>query len=236
MTASRPKPSELDHEVIHQAIAQGSRSAFIRLYHHYEGKVRYGVARAALRSGRGRDVEELIQEIWCRLMSNGRRLLSYYDPARGRFGPYIGWVAYQQTLHLVHQQRRKNRAEGLPGDGDEFVDERAASFGTKVIQSDLFQKLLERVDAQLSDLDRVLLREHYLSGRTLRELAQELGLTEDTVYQRNRRLKKKLIRVGQQLEPPPPEPASPIATPTVALLLAMALTTEVAPSASAWIS
>ena len=58
---------------------------------------------------------------------------------------------------------------------------------------------------------------------------------EQSFYQRNRRLKKKLIRVGQQLEPPPPEPTSPAATLSVALLLATTLATDAVPSASPWI-
>jgi len=193
MNANRPLASELDPTVIEQAIVHGSRPAFVRLYHHYEGNVRYGVARAALKSGYGREVEELVQEVWCRLLNNSRRLLSYYDPERGPFGRYIKWVAYQQALVVSHQQLRKAFVHRLPGDGDEVVDDQALGFVSNVIQSDIFQKVLDRVDAELSEAERVLLREHYLGERTLRDLAQELGIKEDTIYQRNHRLKKKLV-------------------------------------------
>ncbi|MCA9704493.1 MAG: sigma-70 family RNA polymerase sigma factor [Myxococcales bacterium] len=201
MTSSRSSSRELDPKVIQEAIVNGARSAFVALYHHYEGKVRYGVAQAVLKSGRKADIEELLQEIWCRLMSNDRRLLSYYDPERGRFGPFIGWVAYQQTLYVLNLQCNKTQDERLPRGGDLMMDDHASRFAAEVIQSDLVQKLLDQVDAELDEPDRVLLREHYLADKTLREVANGLGVCENTIYQRNHRLKKKLLRIGEQLRP-----------------------------------
>ncbi|MEM9462114.1 MAG: sigma-70 family RNA polymerase sigma factor [Myxococcota bacterium] len=214
-------PSELDFEIIQEAIIDGSRRAFIDIYRHYEGKVRYGVARAALKSGRSHDMDDLIQEVWCRMMGNQRRVLSYYDPDRGRFGPYISWVAYQQALYVIHRERRKAPVDELPSEDEALLDEGSIHFVAQVIQSDLFQRLLAKVDAELAVEDRVLLREHYLAERILREIAVELGVTEDTIYQRNRRLKKRLLLISAQLKPRPPRtgPSAPITT--RALMLAM---------------
>ncbi len=220
---ARPSPSELDPELIEDAITGGSRAAFIRLYHHYEGKVRYSVARAALKSGRGRDVEELIQEVWCRLLKNDRRLLSYYDPDRGHFGPYISCVAYQQALYVLNLQRYKALANARENDEQMMLDERSTEFVAEMIQSDYFQKLLSTLDDELSAAERVLLREHYLGERSLRDLAEQLEITEDTIYQRNRRLKKKLARIGERLRPPPdqPTPSPSVMMGLLALLLTM---------------
>ncbi|MEM9456478.1 MAG: sigma-70 family RNA polymerase sigma factor [Myxococcota bacterium] len=216
---TRPSPSELDFEIIQQAIVDGSRRAFIDIYRHYEGKVRYGVARAALKSGRSQDMEDLIQEVWCRMMGNQRRVLSYYDPDRGRFGPYISWVAYQQALYVIRRERRKAPVDELPSEDEALLDEGSIHFVAQVIQSDLFQRLLAKVDTELAVEDRVLLREHYLAERTLREIAVELGVTEDTIYQRNRRLKKRLLRIGAQLKPRPLQKGPPAATTTTRVLM-----------------
>lgn len=218
---TRPSPSELDFEIIQQAVVDGSRRAFIDLYQHYEGKVRYGVARAALKSGRSQDVDDLIQEVWCRIMGNQRRVLTYYDPDRGRFGPYISWVAYQQALYVIRRERRKAPVDELPSEDEALLDEGSTHFVAQVIQSDLFQRLLAKVDAELAVEDRVLLREHYLGERTLREIAVELGVTEDTIYQRNRRLKKRLLRIGAQLKPRQPRTGPNAPTTTRVLMFAM---------------
>lgn len=221
MNASRPLPTELDPTVVERAVVGGSRSAFIELYRHYEGKVRYGVARAAMKLGRRRDVDELVQEVWCRLMSDERRILRYYDPERGRFGPFIGWVAYQQTLYVLNLQRNRARA-GDAVESEALVDEGSTQFVAELFQRDFFQKLLARVDAELAPHDRVILREHYLGGRTIREIAEELGAKEDAIYQRNRRLKKKLATIVEQLQPPPtttPRESRALMTLVVAALL-----------------
>ena len=199
---------------IHRAIVDGSRSALTQLYRYYEGSVRYGVVRALAGTGRIDDVDELVQEVWCRFLSRDRRLLGYYDPRRGVFGPFIAWVAYQQALCVLDLKRNRSPLYGLPSEGEFLVDEGSSRFASDLLQRDLIQKLLERVDVEHAVEDRVLLSEHYLRGRSLREVAEELGVTEDCVYQRNRRLKRKLARTVERLLPSatrPPVPPVPAA-------------------------
>lgn len=214
-------PRELDPTIIHQAIFEGSPAAFVLLYRHYEGGVRYAIARAAMHSGESRreDVEDLIQAVWCRLLHNDRRTLRYYDASRGRFGPFLRWVAYQLANDLARRQRRKRfPTDGPPPPDDGLMDERALRFLVELVQSDFVRKLIARVDAQLTDVDRRVLREHYLGERTLRDLAQELGLTENALAKRNERLKQKLSKVAGALRQD--QPSAPPSRVVISILLA----------------
>lgn len=205
-------PRELDPTIIHQAIFEGSAAAFVLLYRHYEGGVRHAIARAAMHSGmcRREDVEDLIQAVWCRLLAHDRRTLRYYDATRGRLGPFLRWVAYQMAHDLAHRQRRKRfPTDGPPPPDDGLLDERALRFLVDLVQSDFIRKLIARVDAQLTAVDRRVLLEHYLGERTLRDLAGELGLAENALAKRNERLKSKLSKVARsmlqgEVSAPPP--------------------------------
>lgn len=195
-------PRELDPTIIHQAVFEGSAAAFVLLYRHYEGGVRHAIARAAMHSGMSRreDVEDLIQAVWCRLLAHDRRTLRYYDPTRGRLGPFLRWVAYQMAHDLARRQRRKGFAtDGPPLPDEGLLDERALRFLFELVQRDFIRKLLTRVDAQLTDVDRRVLREHYLGEMTLRDLADELGLSENALAKRNERLKQKLSKVARSM-------------------------------------
>lgn len=221
---SRPAPAELDPTVIHDAIVGGSRAALARLYDHYEGKVRHCVARAVLRTGHRGDIEEVLQETWCRFLDKDRRLLRYYDPTRSGFSFYIGWVAYQQASYVIERQRR--RSLGQPwGDGDELADGQAARFTAWLLQSDLLRKLLDRIEPELDERDRQLIRGHYLQGITMRELAKGLDIPENTLHQRNKRLKRKLMQIVEDLLRPDHDPtdSTMMASVLVALLVLLGL-------------
>jgi RNA polymerase sigma factor (sigma-70 family) len=196
---SMPQSRELDLSVILEATEKGSTAAFQRLYERYADKVRYAVARAAQRRCHTRDVDELNQEVWCRLLDNERRLLRRFDPNRGRFEPFISTVAYQQALMAVERHERQvPHGDVDVGDGS-LVDDGSLHFAEDLVQSELFHKLLARADVELGDDERMLLRELYLEQRSCRSLASELGVSENAVYKRSERLRKKLVRMVEEL-------------------------------------
>lgn len=189
---------ELDTDVIMSAI-HDSGWAFDRLFDHYEARVRCAAARAAQVTAYRDDVDDLTNEVWCRLLCNDRRLLAYFEPDRGPFGPFVARLAYQQALATIRWYRRQVPDVGLYDWDDGHEDPRTSSFTAELIQSDLYTKLLRRAAAELSDNDRLLLREVHLNQRTCRAVAEELGLNEDTLYQRNQRLKRKLATMVEEL-------------------------------------
>lgn len=211
------KPLELDPTILHAALEGGSRAGFRQLYHHYADKVRYAVARAAQRGGHVKNLDELCQEVWYRLLDNERRLLRRYDPARGRFAPFISTVAYQQATVAIGRYRRQLPRAEPELDEDELADDRASKFVDDLVQSDLFHKLIERVDAELDTDERMLIREHFLERRTHASLAAQLGVSENAIAKRSERLKKKLNRMAEELLHMSLVPGSP--TPPLTLVV-----------------
>jgi RNA polymerase sigma factor (sigma-70 family) len=221
--SSHPPPAELDADVIERAVVGGSPEALIRVYRHYGGRVRHAIARAALAAGHSHDIADLTQDVWARLLHDDRRLLRYYDPGRGEggcpFGPFLCHIARQQAWQVLHREHRKVLGEGVVGGIDELVDEGALELTARLVQSDLFRKLLREVDERLGEHDRVLLREHHVYGRTLRSVAQELGVSEAALYKRNERLKRKLAKVAERLVAESRSSGAGVATGVVVLVL-----------------
>lgn len=208
------------HEVtvIVEAIG-GSPSAFEQLYDRYADKVRYAVARAALRRGRTQEIDELTQEVWCRMLDDDRRLLRHYDPKRGRFAPFISMVAYQQALLVTRQSQRHNERVEAEVDDETFVDGKSSRFAEDLIHSELFYKLITRANAELREGDRMLLRDLYLDQKTYQSIASQLGVSPNAIYKRSERLKKKLAQIVEELLriPSPPPPSEPQMTAALAL-------------------
>lgn len=216
MSSSRAQQHELS--VIRGAI-EGSRPDFERLYHQYADKVRYVVARAAIRRGRRRDIDELNQEVWCRLLDNDRRLLRRYDHQRGPFATFIGMVAYQQALIVVKQaQRRTARVDGEL-DGELLVDEQSLRFAEELVRTQIYEKLIDRARAELEVRELELLRDLYLDQRTYQSVASRLGVTENAVYKRCERLKKKLASMAKEMLCVPSEASDSGARVRVALAM-----------------
>lgn len=176
-----------------------SGSAFEKLYAHYSGRVRYAVARAAHRRRHSRDVDELNQEVWFRLLDHGCVLLRRHDPRRGRFGPFISTVAYQQALKAIERYERQLPGRGAKANSETLVDDESLRFVDQIIDEELFGKLLSRIDVDLTERERVLVRQLHIEQRSSRAVAQHLGISENALYKRNERLRKRLSRVLEDL-------------------------------------
>ncbi|MCB9712271.1 MAG: sigma-70 family RNA polymerase sigma factor [Myxococcales bacterium] len=229
------EPDALDPSLLQAAIQGGSPTAFEALYHRYYDRVRASVVRAALKTGHHRDIEELVQDVWLRLLSHDRRILRRFDATRGPFERFIGFVAYQQALVSAHQQRRHDEhTTSLSSTDSPLEDDRTSLFAADLIQNDLFDKLVDRAAAELSDDEHLLLREIYYGDRTIRDIASELGLSENAVYKRNERLKKKLGAIVDRLLRRPRDTSRSATTSTVLVgLLALGLASRV-PDSPPW--
>lgn len=215
----------LPASVLHDALQLGSRDAFTKLYRHYYDRVRYSVMRAALHTGNRADADELVQDVWFRMLSHDRRLLRRYDALRGPFDRFIGFVAYQQALVSAQRRRRHTGHASLDPTDELIEDEHASLFVADLVQSDLFVKLLDMADAELRDDERTLLIDVHLDGRNIRDVAQQLGLTENATYKRNERLKRKLEGMARHLlsaGAPKPRTVSPTTTAVTLLVLMLA--------------
>jgi RNA polymerase sigma factor (sigma-70 family) len=232
MSPKVPTTRELDPKIIRQALHEegpAARHAFEHVYWHYEPLVRHSAAWAARVMGYLHHMEELCQEVWCRLVDHDRRLLRYYDPTRGPLGSFLRRLSFQQAIKAIRRDQRQAVAyDEHVIQADELEDERTSAIVAQLIQSELYEKLMDRVAATLQDVDRMLLREVHLEQRSMTEVAAEHGLTRDQVYQRNRRLKKKLKRWRDELLLQAPTPESPAESvqaplPPLAVIIAISL-------------
>lgn len=227
---------ELDPQVIGTALgrdpeasAESQRSAFAHLYRHFEPRVRYAVAKAAMKARYKHAIADVRQEVWCRL-ARPRSVLRYYDPERGTFGSFISRVAYQQALAIIHAELRK---AGDTAQFDTFEEEEAENSDelqndAKLIQSDFYHKLIARAAEELDEEERVMLHQIYFENRSAQAVAAARGINKNTIYKRHQRLKDKLRAMAtellDQLEPDQRPPSS-----TVAAIIALVSASLAAP-------
>lgn len=124
------------------------------------------------------DAEDAAQEA---LAKAARRLGSVRD--RDRLGGWLYRVAFRSALDL---KRRRQRA---------WSRERAAVAGRAQDAGAGLQDLQEEVERALAKLDevsRAYVVEHYYGGRTLREIAEARGISEQAVWKRIERAKERL--------------------------------------------
>ncbi len=218
---------ELDSATIRQALHEtgdAARGAFERLYWCYEPAVRYSAARAAHLMGYAHELAEVRQQIWVRLLESDRQLLRYYDPERGPFGRFIRLLSFQQALHAIRRDQRHMVArEAERVAADEVEDPGSSEFVAQMIQSEIYERVLEQAAASLSELDLALLREVHFEQRPLSEFAADHGMTLNQLYHRNMRLKQKLRRWCEALLQEPEAKKADVPTPPLALLVALVM-------------
>lgn len=171
-------------------------------------------------------IDDLRQEVWCRFAEGKGGLLGYYDPERGSFGPFITRLAYQQALREVQTDRRQN-IDGAATYTDDVEDTKMASLFAQLIQTDLYEKLMARAEADLNDNEKILLREIHVEGRSCLEVARRHDINQNTIYKQNQRLKDRLKEWADELlrsapelrdpETPPPRSAAVVALIVAAL-------------------
>lgn len=219
-----PRPArtvELEHEHILAALS-GSRPALARLWRHYQPLVRAAVARRAAAFGRQHELDELCQEVWVRLLANDRRLLRYFDPERGAFGPFVQLLADQQAQQALRAELRhawgRTSVESIDRAQWHDYEER----GSTLVRSLWTRRLVRHAQHALDARDYALLVRHTAGGLEITELARELGTSCNALYKRHDRLRTKLDRlvatlpgcgVCRTLDEPSPSASRPSAPP-----------------------
>ncbi|MBI3857118.1 MAG: sigma-70 family RNA polymerase sigma factor [Planctomycetes bacterium] len=125
------------------------------------------------------DAEDACQEV---LLEVSRQAGAIEEPGR-----FAGWL-YRTALHTAldlkrkrGRQRRREAAAGPPAESDPAAVEA--------------QEALHRGLAGLDEASRMLVVEHYLARRPLRELAEERGCSAVAVWKRIRQARERLRRV-----------------------------------------
>lgn len=181
-----------------QAAIRGDRRA-VRAFIHEYGPVLRGVIRRMVFGNWREREDDLLQDLLLGLFRDEGRVLRMWDPQRGKtLKSFLAQFAQQRTLDWLRRQRRQSRevptedpstAEGaihpepaLPVEAPEWV-----------------QTLLERFQAECSPAEHRLVEMSYLQDISVREIAAELGLSEEAVYQRRHRIKQRLLKMKLEL-------------------------------------
>jgi RNA polymerase sigma factor (sigma-70 family) len=193
---SSPPFPELSRERVAQALA-GDRQALAELYATYDPAVRSAVV-AAIRSRPALEpeLEDFVSEIWTRFVADGCWRLRSYDPARAPFGYYLRMRAFAIARALMSQRAYKHQTV-------ELTDPLVSMFGDdglegRMISRDALAQLWAAMKERLSAEDLTLFQGVFVEGRLVREVADELGLTEAVAFRRSHRLRQKIERIATE--------------------------------------
>jgi DNA-directed RNA polymerase specialized sigma24 family protein len=170
--------------------------------------------------------DDIVQEVWVRLLRDRCKALRYYDETRGKsFGRFVAFVATQLgwrvgSRHLLPPGTERVEASEAEDDGDLLM---------KMLRHDLLDRLVER--AKLKENDVELLVGHYFRGETIRQVAERLSINENTAYQRHGRLLERLAKLATELLE---ERAGSRAELVAVLVVAATLLGEGCPGAAPW--
>lgn len=198
MKPAEPKPKDLPAADIEAALA-GEATAFRRFFLHYDPTVRWAVGLRVYRWPKLVPLfEDIVQEVWARLARCDWKVLRYYEHGRDvPFSRFLALVVTRLGWRLAKRHLRHSDVE-LVEVPDVPEDEELGLMG-KMLSEDFLEKLLALARERLDDTDFALLEGYYVEGESFRDIAQRLEINENTVYQRHRRLRKKLADLVEEL-------------------------------------
>ena len=161
-----------DAELLGQYAANRSEAAFTELVRRYVDLV-YSAALRQL-SGDAHLAEDVTQEVFADLARKARRL--------GRGTPLIGWL-YTSTRYAASQVRRTQTRRALREQESHAMNQLLECSGNGPSWSEL-RPVLDDAIHDLSPADRTALLLRFFEHRSLKDVGQRLGITENTARMR----------------------------------------------------
>lgn len=151
-----------------------------------------------LRASRGRrlaghDPDDLIHEIWCRLLADDGHKLRMYDPERGKtLGGFVSMIAGQVIGDLVGRDMAQKRrpAGGFTGLDDAPQAAGGARPDETTAERDELAAVWRHLDQTLPDRGRLVLKLLFVDGLAPDQIAEHIGLTSNAVYGWRHKIKK----------------------------------------------
>jgi RNA polymerase sigma-70 factor (ECF subfamily) len=138
------------------------------------------------------DCDDDIQEVWLRLITRLPDLR--YDPSRGEVRDWIRAVA-KHRLADQDRRRRSHFTERLGGQAANRLKSRepdpAVSFERKRLV-ELVRHALDELRSQVAQRDYDAFALKWFEGRSVREVARLLGMTEAQIWSSHHRTSEKL--------------------------------------------
>ena len=130
------------------------------------------------------DANEIIQEVFVSVLKN----LSTFRRRHGK--TFRGWL-WTITKNKMHDARKKRLLSLDPIDMDKMEAKPWDAEDTVVPPSEILRRCSECLD-DVSDRDRYILKEVVMAGRQATDVADELGVSANTIYIAKGRLLKKI--------------------------------------------
>jgi len=140
------------------------------------------------RAGQACDHEDWAQEIWRATIAD----ISHYEPERGTFSRWLGGTARHV---LVEQQRSYHPLRHLADETESELPGRepdpAASYDLDHSQQRI-ESRIERLRPHVSRANFRIVHDHWVEGKSFKQIALSVGLTVKQVRDRNHRMLGKL--------------------------------------------
>ena len=147
---------------------------------------------------------DIVNDVWCWLLGHERTVLRSYDPSRGTMAGFL-FMKVCSEARRIHERRYRARTE--PIEADESPPPGLPPPNGLAARYELYdhaKKLWEEIESRLSPAERAAFVGRVIQGKTAREVAEELGRSEDAVHQGVSRALKRarqvLARRGTDLE------------------------------------
>lgn len=157
------------------------------------------VVRRTLSGNDAQRIEDVLQDLFVLLFRDGGRALLAWDPALGRsLKVFLCVLAHHRAIDHVrretrHARERPTTAEDLARQADRDTAAQPAE-GPAWLET-LFRRFREEASPQ----DQRLLEMCFLEEMDPREVAAQLDLTPEAVYQRRHRLKQRLLKLKAEI-------------------------------------
>jgi RNA polymerase sigma factor (sigma-70 family) len=182
----------LSARVLVQRTLRGDRRATRQLVDRVAPIIRARVIRALRRWALGLDPDDLTQEVWTGLLSDGGRDLLSYDPGQGSsFEGFVGMIAERlvyKRLRAATAQKRGGHLRAVPLDDAPL---RAASNPHQVAEArDLATRLGLHLEQALPARGVLVFRFVFQDGRSVQETADAMGVAPQVIYNWSARIKR----------------------------------------------
>jgi RNA polymerase sigma-70 factor (ECF subfamily) len=144
----------------------------------------YGYCRR--RGAQDADAADVTQEVLTRVARAVRTF--EYQPERGRFRDWLGTV----TRNALAMYQRKQARQAAGGDLDRMIDPEPEAEWTADFHAQVLRVAMERVRGHFEPPTWTAFLRVWQDGRPALEVAQELGLSIDSVYAAKSRVLKRL--------------------------------------------
>lgn len=144
------------------------------------------------------DLADLVAEVWVALLRDDMRKLRLYDAGRGyRLASWVGLMATNCTIDQLRLRAVEHTyLDDIAGVERLLVADEGPDSG---LEAEETAELARRALAKLSFEERRFVLSCFHEERRPEELAEELGITVNTVYSRKFKIREKLVRIVADL-------------------------------------